>query len=175
MDIYDMLVAQALSGSGGGGGGGNSSNTFSGEFIAEDTTGNQEQILEIPYEGTGFPMSICFTIEDVPTASEENKYTIIAFTGTSAFPNNRPTYNAGYYDKMGVSACAVNNSGAYQTNSETNNQIYRKNIAGRTAPTALIAITSATTIKLAVESSTTSGFYGFRTGKKYRYRVFYSV
>lgn len=173
MNLYELAVAKALSGSGGGGG--NSSNTFSGEFIAEDTTGNQEQILEIPYEGTGFPMSICFTIEDVPTASEENKYTLIAFTGTSAFPSNRPTYNAGYYDKMGVSACAVNNSGAYQTNSETNNQIYRKNIAGRTAPTALIAITSATTIKLAVESSTTSGFYGFRTGKKYRYRVFYSV
>ena len=172
MDLFDIAVASKLAGGGGGGGGGDAPNMKMGNFTAQSTAG--AQTITVPYDGSGYPIAICIAAESVPAISDETRGFVISYVGLANNLGTKPTYNAGYYDKMTTAHGSIITNKRYETSYSNSNQIYSQSTPARTGAADCVKIHSATTFEVNVEDSGASGFYGFRANVKYNYLVVYS-
>lgn len=155
------------------GGGDYGSKVAVGTFTTQSTTGVQE--VEIPYDGTGYPLSVSIRLQD--ESAIENGH-VIAIMAVNRY-ENPPSYNSGYYDSTYCAALYFDHSdGKRKFRAPANQKIYEKNITGDvdaiTSPLSTVAIPSKNRIKVAVTENNETSYYGFAPNKTYVYMVTYS-
>jgi hypothetical protein len=170
MNLYDTLLAKALSGSGGGGG---SSNIASGSFQFSE---NGSHDVSINYSGTGYPIAVMIYVHGGFSDNTEfveiiNRYKIGFYAAQKMKGLTAPEYGGYGNDSARFVAVYKNSTSSPTSYSQSGNSTFAFKDVDASTDT-YVQIRNATT--LAVFVTNASG-YAFMPDIQYDYVVVYSA
>lgn len=163
-DVHGYMNGEPIDFSGGGG----VTNVVLGDFTPS-VAGTE--ILEIPYEGEGFPIALMIWIDDISQPHEPSSRVLVAISKRTSEP---PTYNSNSdnNNKALIALLFKRSSDVYDYNGSNNSPIYDAINEPGSYQLGFMKIADNKTIKYWTITGGSS--YGFYKDTKYNYMIKYS-